>query len=142
VTAQVNESDIGRVQIGQPINFTVDAYPNQTFSGKVAILQPLGQNVQNVVSYTVTSTIDQTNVQLLPGMTATVNIIINQVRDAIEVLPESQREVIRLRDVDGVGAEEVCELLDLSAVNQRVLLHRARSKVRAALEDYLAGEDR
>ena len=85
VTAQVNESDIGRVQIGQPINFTVDAYPNQTFSGKVAILQPLGQNVQNVVSYTVTSTIDQNNVQLLPGMTATVNIIINQVRDALEV---------------------------------------------------------
>jgi len=85
VTAQVNESDIGRVQIGQPINFTVDAYPNQTFSGKVAILQPLGQNVQNVVSYTVTSTIDQTNAQLLPGMTATINIIINQVRDALEV---------------------------------------------------------
>ena len=63
-------------------------------------------------------------------------------RDAIEALPQSQREVIRLRDVDGFGAEEVCELLDLSAVNQRVLLHRARSKVRAALEDYLAGEDR
>ena len=84
VTAQVNESDIGRVQIGQPITFTVDAFPNQTFNGKVAIIQPLGQNVQNVVSYTVTSTIDQTNAQLLPGMTATVNIIINQVRDALE----------------------------------------------------------
>ena len=85
VTAQVNESDIGRVQIGQPISFTVDAFPNQTFSGKVAIIQPLGQDVQNVVSYTVTSTIDQTKAQLLPGMTATTNIIINQVRNALEV---------------------------------------------------------
>jgi HlyD family secretion protein len=85
VTAQINESDIGRVQIGQPVNFTVDAFPNRTFTGKVAIIQPLGQNVSNVVSYTVTSTIDQTDAQLLPGMTATVNIIINQVRDALEV---------------------------------------------------------
>ena len=85
VTAQINESDIGRVQIGQPVTFTVDAFPNQTFNGKVAIIQPLGQNVQNVVSYTVTSTIDQTNAKLLPGMTATVNIIINQVQNALEV---------------------------------------------------------
>jgi RNA polymerase sigma-70 factor, ECF subfamily len=65
-----------------------------------------------------------------------------QVRDAIEALPESQREVIRLRDVEGFGAQEVCELLDLSDVNQRVLLHRARAKVREALEDYFTPEDR
>lgn len=85
VTAQVNESDIGRVQVGQQATFTVDAFPNRTFTGKVAIIQPLGQTVQNVVSYTVTSTIDQTDAQLLPGMTATVNIIINRVSNALEV---------------------------------------------------------
>jgi len=85
VTAQINESDIGRIQTGQPITFTVDAFPNRTFTGKVAIIQPLGQNVSNVVSYTITSTIDQSDVQLLPGMTATVNVVINQVRDALEV---------------------------------------------------------
>jgi RNA polymerase sigma-70 factor (ECF subfamily) len=58
---------------------------------------------------------------------------------AIEALPASQREVIRLRDVEGWSAPEVAEALELSDGNQRVLLHRARSKVRAALEDYLDG---
>jgi RNA polymerase sigma-70 factor (ECF subfamily) len=60
---------------------------------------------------------------------------------AIEELPASQRAVISLRDVEGWSAEEVRNALDLSEVNQRVLLHRARSKVRSALEDYLAPED-
>lgn len=53
---------------------------------------------------------------------------------AIDQLPRSQREVIVLRDVEGWESDEVCELLGLTEVNQRVLLHRARSKVRAALE--------
>jgi RNA polymerase sigma-70 factor (ECF subfamily) len=56
---------------------------------------------------------------------------------AIEGLPASQRAVISLRDLEGWSAEEVCNALDLSETNQRVLLHRARSKVRNALEEYL-----
>ena len=56
---------------------------------------------------------------------------------AIEALPPAQREVIRLRDVEGWSSAEVCEALDLTEGNQRVLLHRARSKVRRALERYL-----
>lgn len=62
------------------------------------------------------------------------------IADAIERLPTAQRAVIRLRDVEGWDADEVCELLGLSMVNQRVLLHRARSKVRGALERYLDDE--
>jgi RNA polymerase sigma-70 factor (ECF subfamily) len=46
--------------------------------------------------------------------------------------------VVSLRDIDGWTAEEVCDALELSEANQRVLLHRGRSKVRAALDDYLA----
>jgi RNA polymerase sigma-70 factor (ECF subfamily) len=56
---------------------------------------------------------------------------------AVDDLPARQREVIVLRDIEGWSAEEVCDALDVSEVNQRVLLHRARSKVRAALETYL-----
>jgi RNA polymerase sigma-70 factor (ECF subfamily) len=56
---------------------------------------------------------------------------------AIGALPASQRAVISLRDVEGWSSEEVRNALDLSEVNQRVLLHRARSKVRQALEEYL-----
>lgn len=59
---------------------------------------------------------------------------------AIEALPPRQAEVIRLRDVEGFTSAEVRELFDLSETNQRVLLHRARSKVRQALEDYLKEE--
>jgi RNA polymerase sigma-70 factor (ECF subfamily) len=57
--------------------------------------------------------------------------------EAIEALPPAQRAVISLRDIEGWSSEEVRNALDLSETNQRVLLHRARSKVRAALESYL-----
>ena len=57
----------------------------------------------------------------------------NPVLDAVNGLSPQQRAVITLRDLVGVGAEEVCELLEISDANQRVLLHRARSRVREAL---------
>jgi RNA polymerase sigma-70 factor (ECF subfamily) len=57
--------------------------------------------------------------------------------EAIESLPANQRAVISLRDVEGWSAEEVCNALEITETNQRVLLHRARSKVRKALEGYL-----
>jgi RNA polymerase sigma-70 factor, ECF subfamily len=60
--------------------------------------------------------------------------------EAIEALPATQRAVISLRDIEGWTSEEVRNALDLSETNQRVLLHRARSKVRAALESYLEGQ--
>jgi RNA polymerase sigma-70 factor (ECF subfamily) len=59
---------------------------------------------------------------------------------AIDGLPETQRRVITLRDVEGWSPEEVCNALELSETNQRVLLHRARTKVRKALDDYLTEE--
>jgi RNA polymerase sigma-70 factor, ECF subfamily len=59
------------------------------------------------------------------------------IQTAIEELPDAQREVIRLRDVEGWTPMEVAEALEITDGNQRVLLHRARSKVRAALERYL-----
>ncbi len=59
------------------------------------------------------------------------------IEQAIATLPPTQRAVISLRDIEGWGAEEVCNALTLSETNQRVLLHRARSAVRKALEQYL-----
>lgn len=60
---------------------------------------------------------------------------------AIEALPRNQREVIRLRDVLGWTSNDVRNALEISETNQRVLLHRARAKVRRALEGYLAAEE-
>ena len=58
---------------------------------------------------------------------------------AIAELPLTQQTVIRMRDVEGYSSEEVCATLDVSEANQRVLLHRARSRVRSALERHLDG---
>jgi RNA polymerase sigma-70 factor (ECF subfamily) len=60
--------------------------------------------------------------------------LLRVIRATVDRLPASQREVITLRDIVGCSAEETCNALDLSDTNQRVLLHRARAKVRAALE--------
>lgn len=57
------------------------------------------------------------------------------IRDAIESLPAPQRQVITLRDVEGLSSAEVCEILELTDGNQRVLLHRGRVAVRRCLED-------
>jgi len=65
-----------------------------------------------------------------------------RVEEAIKALPPAQAQVITLRDVEGWSSEEVCSALEISETNQRVLLHRARSKVRGALDEYLTEADR
>ena len=58
--------------------------------------------------------------------------------EAVEALPAAQRVVVTLRDIHGCEPDEVCEALEISPGNQRVLLHRARTKVRAAVEHYFS----
>lgn len=65
-----------------------------------------------------------------------------RMEQAIEALPPGQREVITLRDIEQWTSEEVCNALGVSETNQRVLLHRARSRVRRALEQYFEGGQR
>jgi len=71
-----------------------------------------------------------------PEARLTARETLGAVQAAIELLPPAQREVITLRDIEGWSATEVCNALELSETNQRVLLHRARSKVRRALEEH------
>jgi RNA polymerase sigma-70 factor (ECF subfamily) len=59
----------------------------------------------------------------------------DQILEALTQMPERQRAVVMLRDVDGLRSDEVCQVLDLTAANERVLLHRGRSRLRQALED-------
>ena len=61
------------------------------------------------------------------------------IQAAIQELPEAQRAVMTLRDMEGLETEEICNLLSITVTNQRVLLHRARAKVRQALERRLGG---
>ena len=62
-----------------------------------------------------------------------------QIEKAIQTLPTNQRQVIVLRDIEGVDSEEICQILNITSTNQRVLLHRARSQVRRVLNQYLQG---
>jgi RNA polymerase sigma-70 factor (ECF subfamily) len=78
---------------------------------------------------------DEPEGRLLSGETLAL------VEEAIDRLPPAQRRVIALRDVEGWSSAEVCELMAISEANQRVLLHRARTKVRAALASHLGEED-
>jgi RNA polymerase sigma-70 factor (ECF subfamily) len=64
------------------------------------------------------------------------------VREALQALPSNQRTVVTLRDMHGFAAEEVCELLGVSAGNQRVLLHRGRAHVRSRLEEMYGADAR
>ena len=58
----------------------------------------------------------------------------DRIRQALPGLPARQREVVTLRDVEGMSSEEVCAVLEITEINQRVLLHRGRSKIRQVLE--------
>ncbi|WP_282777905.1 MULTISPECIES: RNA polymerase sigma factor [unclassified Nocardia] len=75
--------------------------------------------------------------ELLPEqrlMSAEVRAVVDT---ALHTLPPAQREVVTMRDIEGWSSEETCAALGISAVNQRVLLHRGRAALRAALEEYL-----
>jgi RNA polymerase sigma-70 factor, ECF subfamily len=65
----------------------------------------------------------------------------DHLKAALAELPDRQRVIVGLRDVEGLSAEEVCDLLGLSQENQRVLLHRGRARLRAVLEEYLETAD-
>ena len=74
-----------------------------------------------------------------PELVSMARETLDVVRGALEVLPERQRMVVALRDVEGLSAEEVCAVMEVTPANQRVLLHRGRAHVRQALEHHLAG---
>ena len=73
----------------------------------------------------------------MPAERFEASITMDAVRSAIAALPESQRAVIVLRDVEGWSSGEICDALDLTDSNERVLLHRARGAVRRALSDQI-----
>lgn len=85
VMASVDEADIGQVKADQKVEFTVDAYPNDKFSGKVQEVRLNPTTTSNVVTYTVVITADNPDQKLLPGMTATCTIVTKEVVDAITV---------------------------------------------------------
>ncbi len=83
--ASVDEADIGMIQVDQKVSFTVDAFPERTFSGVVHQIRLAPQTVQNVVSYTVIVLVENPDQLLLPGMTANATFLVNEARGVLRV---------------------------------------------------------
>ncbi|MFA4916093.1 MAG: efflux RND transporter periplasmic adaptor subunit [Syntrophales bacterium] len=85
VNTSVDEADIGKVKVGQDVEFTVDAYPDITFKGKVSQVRNAPVTIQNVVTYDVVVMVDNSELKLKPGMTANVSIIISVKKSVLKV---------------------------------------------------------
>ncbi|MGB8657686.1 MAG: efflux RND transporter periplasmic adaptor subunit [Candidatus Zixiibacteriota bacterium] len=85
VETSIDEADIGKIQVGQKVDFTVDAYPDKHFAGSVSQIRLNPSVVQNVVTYTVIIDVDNPELLLKPGMTANVMILIDQREDVLKV---------------------------------------------------------
>jgi len=85
IDAAVSEADIGSVALEQEVSFTVDAFPNRKFKGKVAQVRNAATTVQNVVTYDSVIAVDNRDLKLRPGMTASVSIVAAQRRNALKI---------------------------------------------------------
>jgi HlyD family secretion protein len=85
VEAAIDEADVGRLRAGQATHFTVDAFPRRSFAGEIVQVRKSPVNVQNVVSYTVVISARNSDLSLLPGMTANVRIVVEHRDSALKV---------------------------------------------------------
>lgn len=101
IDANVAEADVGGVEVGQEVDFTVDAYPYRTFRGKVVQVRNSPITVQNVVSYDTVIEVNNADLKLKPGMTANVSIIIARKENVVKI-PNS---ALRFKPAEVAAAE-------------------------------------
>ena len=85
VSAQINETDIGNLKVGQVAEFTVNAYNNKTFTGKVSSIAPEATTVSNVQIYTTVISVDKNQTSLKAGMAANITIVVSRAKDVLTV---------------------------------------------------------
>jgi len=85
ISATVSEADIGQVKDGQPVDFTVDAFPDDVFHGTVTQVRKSPTTTQNVVTYETLISVDNPEQKLFPGMTADVSILVSQRKNAVKI---------------------------------------------------------
>ena len=100
IYANIDEADVGRLKAGQSVSFTVNAYPNRTFTGTVRTVRLGAQTIQNVVTYTAVIGVDNRDMALLPGMTANLQIVTDERRDVLRV----PNAALRFRPSSGAAA--------------------------------------
>jgi HlyD family secretion protein len=102
VDSSVVEADIGNIQVGQPVEFTVDAYPDNPFKGSVSEIRNAPITVQNVVTYDVVVKVDNPELKLKPGMTANVSVIVSVKNDVLRI----PNAALRFRPPEQEGAAQ------------------------------------
>jgi HlyD family secretion protein len=137
----VDEADIGRIRAGQAVDFTVDAFPDRRFTGKVEQVRLAAANTNNVVSYPVVVAVDNADLVLLPGMTANAEIRVERREGVLKVANAALRwrpagaaagedtAARAARAGGGVGAEldRIADSLDLDAT-QRAALEQVKAQ--------------
>lgn len=106
VECSVDEADIGKVKEGQKVRFTVDAFPNENFSGKVSQVRYSPEVISNVVTYTTIVEVSNPEMKLRPGMTATVSVVVGEAKNKL-LVPNSA-----LRFTPQLSPEEMKELFE------------------------------
>ena len=132
VQVDVDEADVGKVKEGQKATFTVDAYPDRKFSAEIRELRFGSEVVQGVVTYKAVLTTDNTELLLRPGMTATAEIVVEKVDDAVD---RAQRGVAvlaaggqRERGQAELPAKDSARHAALAAAEQPACRHRSRAR--------------
>jgi HlyD family secretion protein len=85
IYANIDEADVGRLKTGQPVTFTVNAYPNRSFEGRVEMVRLGAQTIQNVVTYTGVIRVENSDMALLPGMTANLQVVTEDRQNVLRV---------------------------------------------------------
>jgi len=91
VDTNTSEGDMGRIKVGDKATFTVDAYPGRVFAGTVSQVRQSPNTVQNVVTYAVVIGVNNSDLALMPGMTASTRIVIDERNDALRVPDQALR---------------------------------------------------
>jgi len=133
VDTNVSEADVGRVKVGQPATFTVDAYPGSVFRGTVTSIRKAPINVQNVITYDAVVGVSNTDLKLFPGMTANVKILVDQRPNVLRVL----NAALRYRPASGTPApgasgrgaapEQAVSVMDPNNKQRRVTITTGQS---------------
>lgn len=100
IYANIDEADVGRLKVDQDVSFSVNAYPNRTFQGKVQMVRLGAQTIQNVVTYTGVVRVQNRDLALLPGMTANLQIVTDDRQDVLRV----PNAALRFRPLGGPTA--------------------------------------
>jgi HlyD family secretion protein len=111
VHAKIDEADVGSLKVGQAALFTVDAFPERTFSGKVLQIRKAPEVSQNVVTYTAIISASNPELLLLPGMTADLRIVIRETGEVLKI----PNQALRFHPEDAASSEPLHSQAALAA---------------------------